>query len=64
MPEPLMIRLLSASVAVANRSGRIIREVLKTGQLGIVQKVWLPRERRASVIYGCIYVLQYWAALG
>lgn len=39
MSEPLMIRLLSASVAVANRSGKIIREVLKSGQLGVVQKV-------------------------
>ena len=39
MSEPLMIRLLSASVAVANRSGRIIREVLRSGQLGVVQKV-------------------------
>lgn len=39
MTEPLMIRLLSASVAVANRSGNIIREVLKSGQLGVVQKV-------------------------
>ena len=55
MPEPLMIRLLSASVAVANRSGRIIREVLKTGQLGIVQKVWLLREPRTYVL---------WSALG
>lgn len=39
MTEPLMIRLLSASVAVANRSGNIIREVLKSGQLGVVHKV-------------------------
>ena len=34
-----MIRLLSASVAVANRSGKIIREVLRSGELGVVQKV-------------------------
>ena len=37
--QPLMIRLLSASVAVANRAGAVIRDVLKSGQLGIVHKV-------------------------
>ena len=35
----LMIRLISASVCAANKSGAIIREILKTGELGIVQKV-------------------------
>ncbi|XP_019850537.1 PREDICTED: 3'(2'),5'-bisphosphate nucleotidase 1-like [Amphimedon queenslandica] len=34
----VMIRLISASVCAANKSGAIIREVLKTGELGIVQK--------------------------
>jgi 3'(2'), 5'-bisphosphate nucleotidase len=33
-----MIRLLSASVAVANRAGAVIRDVLKSGQLGVVHK--------------------------
>ena len=36
---PLMIRLLSASVAAANRAGQIIRDVLDSGKLGTVQKV-------------------------
>lgn len=48
-----MIRLLSASVAVANRSGNIIREVLKSGRLGVVQKVCIYKNkltlRRLSV---------------
>ena len=35
---PLMIRLLSASVAAAGRAGQIIKEVLGTGQLDIVDK--------------------------
>ena len=39
MSKPLMIRLLSASVAVANRAGQIIREVLRSGELGVVEKV-------------------------
>ena len=34
-----MIRLLSASVAVANRAGTIIRDVLHSGELGVVHKV-------------------------
>ena len=37
--QPVMIRLLSASVAVANRAGQIIRDVLSSGKLGVVQKV-------------------------
>ena len=37
---PLMLRLLSASVAAANRAGQIIRDVLKGGQLSIVDKVY------------------------
>ena len=45
--QPLMIRLLSASVAVANRAGSIIRDVLKSGQLGVVQKVGRYRCMRA-----------------
>ena len=37
---PLMLRLLSASVVAANRAGQIIRDVLKGGQLSIVDKVY------------------------
>ena len=35
----LMIRLVSASVAAANRAGQICREVINSGKLGIVDKV-------------------------
>ena len=37
--SPLIMRLVSASVAVSNRASRIIRDILKTGDLGIVEKV-------------------------
>ncbi len=37
--HPLMMRLLSASVAAANRAGEIVRDVLKSGSLGLVMKV-------------------------
>ena len=36
---PFMLRVISASVCAANKSGAIIREILKTGELGIVNKV-------------------------
>jgi len=38
---PLIIRLVSASVAVSNRASQIIRDVLLKGELGIVEKVVL-----------------------
>ncbi|XP_069946566.1 3'(2'),5'-bisphosphate nucleotidase 1 isoform X2 [Cherax quadricarinatus] len=36
--SPLLSRILSSSVAVANHAGKIIREVMKKGELGIVEK--------------------------
>ena len=39
MSSSFLLKVLSASLCAANRSGSIIREVLKSGQLGIVQKV-------------------------
>ena len=36
-----LMRLVSSSVAVANRAGGIIRSILKTGSLGVVDKVCL-----------------------
>ncbi|XP_014673858.1 PREDICTED: 3'(2'),5'-bisphosphate nucleotidase 1-like [Priapulus caudatus] len=35
---PLLMRLVSASVAVADRAGVIIRDIMKKGELGIVEK--------------------------
>ena len=36
---PLVMRIAAASVAVANRASQIIRDVMKKGELGIVEKV-------------------------
>ncbi|GFR21450.1 3'(2'),5'-bisphosphate nucleotidase 1 [Trichonephila clavata] len=38
MSGSLFVRLMSASVAVANHAGKIIREIMKGGNLGIVEK--------------------------
>ncbi|KAK7066465.1 3'(2'),5'-bisphosphate nucleotidase 1 [Halocaridina rubra] len=35
---PLLSRLVSASIAIANHAGGVIREVMKRGELGIVEK--------------------------
>lgn len=35
----LFVRLMSASVAIANHAGHIIREIMRKGNLGIVEKV-------------------------
>ena len=34
----LLVEVLSSSVAIADRAGEIVREVLRKGQLGIVEK--------------------------
>ena len=44
MSAPLMLRVLSASVAAANRAGNIIREIMSTGKLGVVDKVRLTTQ--------------------
>ncbi|KAK3094082.1 hypothetical protein FSP39_023996 [Pinctada imbricata] len=36
--SPLIMRLVSASVAVSNRASGIIRDIMKSGNLGIVEK--------------------------
>ncbi|XP_052756706.1 3'(2'),5'-bisphosphate nucleotidase 1 isoform X2 [Galleria mellonella] len=35
---PLIVRLLSSSVSVANRAGKIVRDVMSKGELGIIEK--------------------------
>ena len=52
MSQPLIIRILSASVAVANRAGELIREVLRRGNLGLVQKVYLYALLKGHNMYG------------
>lgn len=36
---PLIVRLLASSVSVASRAGKIVRDVMSKGELGIVEKV-------------------------
>ena len=50
---PLLIRLVSASVAVSNRASQIIRDVLLKGELGIVEKVVLF----SMFIYSTSYII-------
>lgn len=38
MNGSVFVRLMSASVTVANHSGKIIRDIMKKGNLGIVEK--------------------------
>lgn len=45
------MRLVSSSVAVANRAGGIIRNILKTGSLGVVDKV-------------CVFIIKYCQKVG
>ena len=43
---PMLLKVVASSVAIARRSGMIIRGILKGGELGIVDKVtflnWVP----------------------
>jgi 3'(2'), 5'-bisphosphate nucleotidase len=36
---PLILRLVASSITAVNRAGKIIRDVMSEGDLGIVEKV-------------------------
>lgn len=36
---PLILRLLASSVTAASRAGKIIKDVMSKGELGIIEKV-------------------------
>lgn len=36
---PVIVRLLASSVSVAHRAGKIVRDVMSKGELGIIEKV-------------------------
>lgn len=38
---PLLMRILSSSITVANRAGEIIRDIMRKGELGIIDKVFI-----------------------
>ena len=44
MPAPVILRLVSSSVCIAQRAGKLIRDILKKGDLGIVEKASLTNK--------------------
>ena len=51
MSQPLLLRVVASSVAVANKAGQIIRDILKSGDLGIVQKVYHENNQKSFFKY-------------
>lgn len=39
LPAPLAMRIMASSIAIANQAGKIIRDIMTAGELGIVDKV-------------------------
>lgn len=37
--SPIAMRIIASSILIASRAGTIIRDVMTTGELGIVEKV-------------------------
>lgn len=42
---PVLLRLISSSISIANHAGNIIRDVMAKGELGIVHKVFCEQNR-------------------
>lgn len=38
-PVPLAMRIMANSIAIANQAGKIIRDIMSQGELGIIDKV-------------------------
>ena len=56
--SPLVMRIVASSACIAQRAGRVIRDILKQGDLGIVSKVetnWT--EASEVLIYSVISVM-------
>lgn len=53
MSDPLVLRLVASSFNAANKSGEIIRNILKAGDLGIVDKA---TDRSQKVTLSSLYV--------
>ena len=45
---PVVLRLVASSVCIARRAGKIIRDVMTGGSLGIVEKVFYKTNNYAS----------------
>lgn len=60
---PVLLRLISSSVALANHAGVIIRDVMSRGELGIVEKVGAPLFLHILnlICFGCLFVDLFFA---
>lgn len=38
-PAPLAMRIMANSISIANQAGKIIRDIMSQGELGIIDKV-------------------------
>lgn len=54
---PLILRLLASSVTAASRAGKIIKDVMSKGELGIVEKVSIFQIAFLKCQISCIYSL-------
>lgn len=52
---PLILRLLATSVTAASRAGKIIKDVMSKGELGIVEKVSLQELMWLNKLLGVQY---------
>lgn len=52
--SPLLMRILAASVSVSNRAAIIIRDIMKKGELGIIEKVSISNSSILWSIYSCV----------
>ena len=61
--SPLVTRLISSSVAIANQAGKIIRDVMAKGELAIVEKeVYILYYTTILIFFPC-RVPQTWKTL-
>lgn len=54
--HPFILRLLASSVVAAGRAGKIIRDVMSRGELGIIEKVRLLNLIVCSKIFFYIFI--------
>jgi len=51
MTTPLVLRIVASSFSIANKSGEIIRNILKGGNLGIVDKATGLYSQKVSLLH-------------
>lgn len=53
---PVIVKLLASSVSVAGRAGKIVRDVMSKGELGIVEKVCISS---LKIVFECITLFYF-----